>query len=177
MSRVGKYPVPIPAGVQVALAGDRITVKGKLGELSLALTDKVDTTVEADKVVVAPRGSSAPARMMWGTTRALVATMIRGVSQGYSKSMEITGTGYRAAVNGDTLVMNLGFSHDVNFKIPAGIKISCEKPTSIKVEGVDKRLVGQVCAEIRTWRPPEPYKGKGVKFEGEQILRKEGKKK
>ncbi len=177
MSRVGKYPVPIPAGVQVALAGGRITVTGKLGELSLALTDKVDTSVEADKVVVAPRGSSAPARMMWGTTRSLVAAMIRGVSQGYSKSMEITGTGYRAAVSGDTLVMNLGFSHDVNFKIPAGIKISCDRPTLIKVEGVDKRLVGQVCAEIRTWRPPEPYKGKGVKFEGEQILRKEGKKK
>ena len=177
MSRVGKYPVAIPADVQVALAGGRITVKGRLGELSLALTDKVDTTVETGRIVVAPRGNSAPARMMWGTTRALVASMVRGVSQGYSKSMEITGTGYRAAVNGDTLVMNLGFSHDVNFKIPAGIKISCEKPTAIKVEGVDKRLVGQVCAEIRTWRPPEPYKGKGVKFEGEQILRKEGKKK
>lgn len=177
MSRVGKYPVEIPAGVQVALAGEIITVKGKLGELSLALTDKVDTTIDGNKVVVAPRGGSAPARMMWGTTRALVASMIKGVSTGYTKSMEITGTGYRAAVNGDTLVLNLGFSHDVNYKIPAGIKISCEKPTSIKVEGVDKRLVGQVCAEIRTWRPPEPYKGKGVKFDGEQILRKEGKKK
>jgi len=177
MSRVGKYPVEIPAGVQVALAGDRITVKGKLGELSMPLTDKVDTTVDGNKVVVAPRGNSTPARMMWGTTRALVASMVRGVSQGYSKSMEITGTGYRAAVQGDTLVLNLGFSHDVNFKIPAGINVTCERPTAIKVEGVDKRLVGQVCAEIRTWRPPEPYKGKGVKFDGEQILRKEGKKK
>ena len=178
MSRVGKYPVEIPAGVQVALAGDIITVKGKLGELSLPLrSDKVDTKVEGNKISVAPRGSSAPARMMWGTTRALVASMVKGVSTGYSKQMEITGTGYRAAVSGDTLVLNLGFSHDVNFKIPSGIKITCDKPTSIKVEGVDKRLVGQVCAEIRTWRPPEPYKGKGVKFEGEQILRKEGKKK
>ena len=177
MSRVGKYPVEIPAGVQVALAGGILTVTGKLGELSLTLTDKVDTSVEGNKVVVAPRGGSAPARMMWGTTRALVASMVRGVSTGYSKSMEITGTGYRAAVNGDMLVLNLGFSHDVNYKIPEGIKISCAKPTNIKVEGVDKRLVGQVCAEIRTWRPPEPYKGKGVKFDGEQILRKEGKKK
>jgi large subunit ribosomal protein L6 len=177
MSRVGKYPVEIPAGVQVALAGELLTVKGKLGELSLQLTDKVDTTVDGGKITVAPRDGSAPSRMMWGTTRALVASMVRGVSTGYTKSMEITGTGYRAAVQGDTLVLNLGFSHDVNFKIPQGIKITCEKPTAIKVEGVDKRLVGQVCAEIRTWRPPEPYKGKGVKFEGEQILRKEGKKK
>ena len=177
MSRVGKYPVEFPAGVQMAVANGIITATGKLGELKLVLTDKVDATVEGNKVSIAPRGNSTPARMMWGTTRALVASMVKGVSIGFSKTMEITGTGYRAAVNGDTLVMNLGFSHDVNFKIPAGIKISCEKPTAIKVEGVDKRLVGQVCAEIRTWRPPEPYKGKGVKFEGEQILRKEGKKK
>ena len=123
MSRVGKYPVEIPAGVQVALVGDLITVKGKLGELSLPLTDKVDTTVEGNKISVAPRGNSAPARMMWGTTRALVASMVKGVSTGYVKSMEITGTGYRAAVQGDTLVLNLGFSHDVNYKIPAGIKL------------------------------------------------------
>jgi large subunit ribosomal protein L6 len=177
MSRVGKYPVEIPAGVQVALAGGKMTVKGKLGELSLDLTDKVETKIEGNKVTVAPRDNTTPSRMMWGTTRALVASMVKGVSQGYSKSMEITGTGYRAAVQGDTLVLNLGFSHDVNYKIPQGIKITCERPTAIKVEGVDKRLVGQVCAEIRTWRPPEPYKGKGVKFDGEQILRKEGKKK
>jgi large subunit ribosomal protein L6 len=115
--------------------------------------------------------------MMWGTTRSLVASMVRGVSEGYSKSMEITGTGYRAAVQGSNLVMNLGFSHDVVYAIPHGIKITCERPTAIKVEGVDKRLVGQVCAELRTWRPPEPYKGKGMKFDGEQIRRKEGKKK
>ena len=125
----------------------------------------------------APRGNSTPARMMWGTTRALVQCMVKGVSTGYSKSMEITGTGYRAAVNGPNLVINLGFSHDVVYPIPEGIKVTCEKPTSIKVEGVDKRLVGQVCAEIRAWRPPEPYKGKGVKYDGETILRKEGKKK
>ena len=177
MSRVGKYPVEIPAGVQVAIAGDLLTVTGRLGALTLALTDRVDTTIEGNRVSVVPRDKTAPSRMMWGTTRALVAGMVKGVSSGFSKSMEITGTGYRAAVQGDKLVLNLGFSHDVVYPIPPGIKVTCEKPTSIKIEGVDKRLVGQVCAEIRTWRPPEPYKGKGVKFEGEQIRRKEGKKK
>lgn len=177
MSRVGKYPVEVPAGVQVAITGRILTAKGKLGELALELTDNVDAKIEGNKVSVAPRGNSTPARMMWGTTRALVANMVKGVSTGYSKSMEITGTGYRAAVQGSNLVINLGFSHDVVYPIPKGIKVTCEKPTSIKVEGVDKRQVGQVCAEIRTWRPPEPYKGKGVKFEGEAILRKEGKKK
>ncbi len=177
MSRVGKYPVEIPAGVQVALAGRRLTAKGKLGELSLELTDLVDATIEGGKVSVTPRGEATPARMMWGTTRALVASLVHGVSTGYAKTLEITGTGYRASVQGSNLVMNLGFSHDVVYAIPSGIKVTCEKPTTIKVEGVDKRLVGQVCAEIRTWRPPEPYKGKGVKFVGEQIRRKEGKKK
>jgi large subunit ribosomal protein L6 len=177
MSRVGKYPVEIPSGVQVALAGRTLTAKGKLGEMSLALTDLVDATIEGAQVAVNPRGNSAPARMMWGTTRALVASMVRGVSAGYTKTLEITGTGYRASVQGSNLVLNLGFSHDVVYAIPPGIKVTCEKPTLIKIEGVDKRLVGQVCAEIRTWRPPEPYKGKGVKFEGEQIRRKEGKKK
>jgi large subunit ribosomal protein L6 len=177
MSRVGKYPVGIPADVQVALAGRTLTAKGKLGELSLELTELVDATVDDGHVSVTPRSNEAPARMMWGTTRALVASMVHGVSTGYAKTMEITGTGYRAAVQGTNLVMNLGFSHDVVYEIPQGIKVTCERPTLIKVEGVDKRLVGQVCAEIRTWRPPEPYKGKGVKFVGEQIRRKEGKKK
>ena len=177
MSRVGKYPVEIPAGVQVAIASGLLTVKGKLGEMSLQLTDNVDAVVEGTKLSVNPRGNSTPARMMWGTTRALVANMVTGVSAGYAKTLEITGTGYRAAVNGSNLVINLGFSHDVVYAIPKGIKVTCEKPTSIKIEGVDKRLVGQVCAEIRAWRPPEPYKGKGVKFEGEAIRRKEGKKK
>ncbi len=177
MSRVGKYPVEIPAGVTVAISGNTVTAKGKLGELRLALTEWVEAKVEGDKVSVAPRSSERQARMMWGTTRANIANMVKGVSEGYSKTMEITGTGYRAAVQGKTLVVNLGFSHDVNYPIPEGIKITCERPTSIKVEGVDKRQVGQVCAEIRAWRPPEPYKGKGVKFEGEAIRRKEGKKK
>ena len=177
MSRVGKYPVEIPSGVQVALAGRTLTASGKLGKLELELTDLVEASIEGSRFTVAPRGNSTPARMMWGTTRALVANMVRGVSTGYAKTMEITGTGYRAAVQGSNLVINLGFSHDVVFPIPAGIKVTCERPTSIKVEGTDKRQVGQVAAEIRAWRPPEPYKGKGVKFEGEQIRRKEGKKK
>jgi len=177
MSRVGKYPVEIPAGVSMALAGRTLTATGKLGKLSLELTDQVDATIEGGKVAVAPRGNSTPARMMWGTTRALVANMVHGVSAGYAKSMEITGTGYRAAVQGKNLVINLGFSHDVVYPIPEGIRVTCERPTAIKVEGMDKRQVGQVAAEIRAWRPPEPYKGKGVKFEGEQIRRKVGKKK
>ena len=177
MSRVGKYPVEIPAGVQVAIVGRTLSAKGKLGELNLALTENVEVRIEDNKVAIAPRDGTAPARMMWGTTRALVANMVKGVSTGYTKSMEITGTGFRAAVQGGNLVLNLGFSHDVVYPIPPGIKITCEKPTAIKVEGVDKRQVGQVAAEIRGWRPPEPYKGKGVKFDTETIRRKEGKKK
>jgi large subunit ribosomal protein L6 len=177
MSRVGKNPVGLPSDVKVALAGRMFTAKGKLGEMSLELTDFVDTRIEDGHVVVSPRNGELAARMMWGTTRALIASMVHGVSAGYSKTLEITGTGYRAAVQGSNLVMNLGFSHDVVYEIPKGITVTCEKPTLIKVEGVDKRLVGQVCAEIRLWRPPEPYKGKGVKFVGEQIRRKEGKKK
>ena len=177
MSRVGKYPVEIPAGVQVAIAGGVLTAKGKLGELKLPLTDHVETVVEGSQVKVSPRGNAAAARMMWGTTRSLVAAMLQGVSSGYAKTMEITGTGYRASVQGKNLVINLGFSHDVVYAVPEGIKISCERPTSIKVEGIDKRLVGQVAAEIRGFRPPEPYKGKGVRYDNETIRRKEGKKK
>jgi large subunit ribosomal protein L6 len=177
MSRVGKYPVEIPAGVQVAIVGQTLTAKGKLGELKLELTDRVQTKVEGNKVSVAPRDTTAPSRMMWGTTRALVANMVKGVSTGYEKSMEITGTGFRAAVQGSNLVLNLGYSHDVVYPIPPGIKITCERPTAVKVEGVDKRQVGQVAAEIRGYRGPEPYKGKGVRYTTETIRRKEGKKK
>jgi large subunit ribosomal protein L6 len=177
VSRVGKYPVEIPPGVQVAIAGGTLTAKGRLGELALRLTDHVEARVEGGKVSIAPRGNATVARMMWGTTRALVANMIRGVSTGYARALEINGTGYRAAVQGSNLVMNLGFSHDIVYPIPQGIKITCEKPTAIKIEGVDKREVGQVAAEIRAFRPPEPYKGKGVKYDTEVIRRKEGKKK
>ena len=177
MSRVGKYPVEIPQGVQVAIAGRLLIAKGRLGELKLELTDHVEAVIEASKVTVKPRTEERQARMMWGTTRALVASMVKGVSSGYEKSMEITGTGYRAAVQGKNLELSLGYSHPVVYPIPDGIKITCERPTAIKVEGVDKRLVGQVAAEIRGFRGPEPYKGKGIRYTTEQIRRKEGKKK
>ena len=177
MSRVGKYPVAIPDGVQVSLAGGHIVTKGKLGELRLALTDHVDVTAEGGKVSVAPRGNQAQARMMWGTTRALVASMVQGVSVGYTKALEINGTGFRASVQGKNLVVNLGFSHDVVYPVPTGITITTPRPTAIVVTGIDKRQVGQVAAEIRGYRPPEPYKGKGVRYEAETIRRKEGKKK
>jgi len=177
MSRVGKYPVELPSGVQVAIASGILTAKGRLGELKLPLTDLIEAKVEGNHVSVAPRNGDTKSRMMWGTTRALIANMVKGVSTGFVKSLEITGTGYRAAVAGSTLEMNLGFSHPVRYPIPPGIKISCERPTSIKVEGVDKRLVGQVASEIRSFRPPEPYKGKGARYTDETIRRKEGKKK
>jgi large subunit ribosomal protein L6 len=177
MSRVGKYPVEIPQGVQVAIVGHLLTAKGRLGELKLELTDHVEAVIEDSKVTVKPRTEERQARMMWGTTRALVASMVKGVSSGYEKSMEISGTGYRAAVQGKNLELSLGYSHPAVYPIPDGIKITCERPTAIKVEGVDKRLVGQVAAEIRGFRGPEPYKGKGIRYTTEQIRRKEGKKK
>ncbi len=177
MSRVGKYPVPLPQGVSITVVDGILTAKGKLGELTMPVSERVEAKIEDGKLAVVPRNKEAASRMMCGTTRANVANMVEGVSKGYAKVLEITGTGFRASVQGSNLVMNLGFSHDVVFAVPPGIKISCEKPTLIKVEGIDKRLVGQVCAEIRAFRPPEPYKGKGVKFEGEAIRRKEGKKK
>jgi large subunit ribosomal protein L6 len=177
MSRVGKYPVEIPQGVQVAVAGRLLTAKGKLGELKLELTEYVDALIENNHVTVKPRTEETQARMMWGTTRALIASMVKGVSSGYVKSMEITGTGYRAAVQGKNLELALGYSHPIVYPIPEGIKITCERPTAIRVEGVDKRLVGQVAAEIREFRGPEPYKGKGIRYSDEQIRRKEGKKK
>jgi len=177
MSRVGKYPVPIPQGVQVTLQGRTLVAKGKLGELQLPLTEDVEVEIKDAQVSVAPRRDDRRSRTMWGTTRSLVNGMVTGVSTGFTKNMEILGTGYRAAVQGKDLVLNLGYSHEVRYPVPAGIKITCERPTAIRVEGVDKRQVGQVAAEIRGFRPPEPYKGKGVKYENEQILRKEGKKK
>lgn len=177
MSRVGKYPVAVPAGVQVALQGRTVVAKGKNGELKLDLTDAVDVEVAGNQVAVKPRGEDRRSRTMWGTTRSLINAMVQGVSTGFTKEMEINGTGYRAAVQGKDLVLNLGYSHEIRYPVPPGIKITCEKPTSIKVEGADKRQVGQVAAEIRAYRGPEPYKGKGVKYVNEQILRKEGKKK
>jgi large subunit ribosomal protein L6 len=177
MSRVGKYPVPVPAGVQVALQGRTVVAKGKLGELKLPLTDEVDVEIENGLVAVKPRRDDRRSRTMWGTTRSLINGMCIGVSTGFTKSMEITGTGYRAAVQGKDLVLALGFSHEVRYAIPEGITIVCERPTAVKVTGADKQRVGQVAAEIRAYRGPEPYKGKGVRYTDEQILRKEGKKK
>jgi len=177
MSRVGKYPVPVPAGVTLALQGSMLVAKGKLGELSMPVSESVELEIEPGTVAVKPRGKDRQSRTMWGTTRSLINGMVKGVSVGFTKSMEITGTGYRAAVQGPELVLNLGYSHEIRYVVPQGIKITCEKPTAIKVEGMDKRQVGQVAAEIRGYRGPEPYKGKGVKYENEQILRKEGKKK
>ena len=177
MSRIGKYPVEIPAGVQVAIVGGIMTAKGRLGEQKMPLSELVEVTVDADRVVVKPRRNETRNRMMWGTTRAVIAAMVKGVSDGYSRSLEITGTGYRASVQGKNLEINLGFSHPVIYPVPDGIKITCERPTAIKVEGTDKRQVGQVASEIRAFRPPEPYKGKGARYSDEIIRRKEGKKK
>ncbi len=177
MSRVGKYPVTVPPGVQVAVADGVLSAKGKLGSLSMPIRDNVEAKVEDNLVSVAPRRNDSQSRMMWGTTRALVASMVKGVSEGFTKTMEIQGTGFRAAVQGKNLVINLGFSHDVIFPVPEGITITTPRPTAITVTGMDKQRVGQVAAEIRAFRPPEPYKGKGVRYETEQIRRKEGKKK
>jgi large subunit ribosomal protein L6 len=177
MSRVGKNPVPVPAGVTAQIAGGALVAKGKLGELRLALSDQVRATLENGQFKVEPVGDSKQARMMWGTTRNLARNLMLGVSQGFKKTLEINGVGYRAAVQGKNLQLQLGFSHDVLFPIPEDVQIRCEKPTSITITGADKQRVGQVAAEIRAYRPPEPYKGKGIKYENETIIRKEGKKK
>jgi large subunit ribosomal protein L6 len=177
VSRVGKYPVAVPSGVTVAITGRIVSAKGKLGELKLDLTDEVDATMENNQVVVKPRSESKRARTMWGTTRALINNMVRGVSQGFTRKLEINGVGYRAAVQGKDLVLQLGYSHDVKYPIPQGITITAEKPTLLAITGADRQRVGQVAADIRGFRGPEPYKGKGVKYEDEKILRKEGKKK
>ncbi len=178
MSRIGKNPVVIPAGVTVEVNNNVVTVKGKLGELSCSFdANHVSTKVEEGKVVVSPLSDNRTARSLWGTTRANINTLVKGVNEGFYKNLELVGVGYKARMEGTKLVLSLGFSHDVNFPAPEGIKISCESPTQIKVFGVDKQLVGQVAAQIRKYRKPEPYKGKGVKLEGEYVRRKEGKKK
>jgi large subunit ribosomal protein L6 len=177
MSRVGKYPVTVPSGVTVTLAGTEVQVKGKLGQSSLTLVDEVEASLEGNQLWVKPKGETKRARMMWGTTRALLNNMVKGVSDGFTINLEINGVGYRAAVQGKTLNLQLGYSHDINYPIPEGITMKCEKPTSISITGKDREKVGQIAAEIRAFRGPEPYKGKGVKYETETILRKEGKKK
>jgi large subunit ribosomal protein L6 len=177
MSRIGKNPVPIPQGVEVNIAGAVFTAKGKLGTLTLNLTGEVTTTVEDGKVLVTPNSDSKRARTLWGTTRAIVSNMVTGVSKGFQRNLEINGVGYRAAVQGKNLNLQLGYSHDIQFPIPNDVKIVCEKPTSIQITGADKQRVGQVAAVIRGFRKPEPYKGKGIKYSDETIRRKEGKKK
>lgn len=177
MSRVGKYPVAIPAGVTVEIANDVVKAKGKLGELTTAISSEVDVVLEDNMVKVSPKRASKQARSMWGTTRALVSNIVTGVSEGFTVNLEINGVGYRAAVEGKDLVLALGFSHPVRFPIPDGITIQCERPTAIAITGTDKQRVGQLAAEIRAFRPPEPFKGKGVKYATETVLRKEGKKK
>lgn len=177
MSRVGKYPVTVPNGVTVTVSGAEVSVKGKLGASTLALVDDVETSLDGNHVWVKPKSETKRARMMWGTTRALINNMVKGVSEGFTVNLEINGVGYRAAVQGKILQLQLGFSHDVNFPIPDDVTIKCEKPTSISITGKDRQRVGQIAAEIRAFRGPEPYKGKGVKYETETILRKEGKKK
>ena len=177
MSRVGKHPVAIPDGVTVALENGGIKVKGKLGELNAVISDLVNVELKDNHVVVSPVNETKESRAMWGTVRANINDMVKGVSQGFSKKMEIVGVGYKAALQGSNLKLSLGFSHDVDFPVPAGIKIVCSSPTTLEISGFDKQKVGQVCAEIRKYRSPEPYKGKGIKYAGEAILRKEGKKK
>ena len=177
MSRIGKRPVAIPGGVTAAVDGQEINVKGPKGELRHELADQIMAKTGDDGIEIAMRADSNEARAMWGMSRTLVANLVTGVTEGFSKTLEITGVGYRAAVKGQTLQLQLGFSHDVNYAIPQGIEVKCPKPTEILVSGIDKQLVGQVAAEIRRYRPPEPYKGKGVRYAGEYILRKEGKKK
>ena len=178
MSRVGKYPVIVPAGVTVDLKGQHVKVKGKLGELEYTAADDVDLKVEENKLWVAPRKSETGInRSSWGTTRARLNNLVKGVNEGFSKKLEINGVGYKAQVQGKILKMSLGFSHDIDFEIPNGLKVVCATPTNEKISGIDKQEVGQFAAIIRAKRPPEPYKGKGIKYEGEFILRKEGKKK
>lgn len=177
MSRVGKHPVVVPEGVEVALDGKRVTAKGKLGELSFQGTDEVRIAMDDGRIVVEPASETKRSRSMWGTSRARIQSIVTGVSEGFTKQLEISGVGYRAAVQGEALSLQLGYSHEITYPIPPGITIKCEKPTSITVSGANKQQVGQVAAEIRAFRPPEPYKGKGVKYAEETILRKEGKKK
>ena len=177
MSRIGKKPVELPSGVSASLSGQTIEVKGPKGTQSFTATDDVTITIEDNAVSVMPRGKSKRARQQWGMSRTMVANLVHGVTDVFKKELEIQGVGYRAQVQGQTLKLNLGYSHDVDFAIPQGITITCPKPTEIIVEGQDKQVVGEVAANIRDWRRPEPYKGKGIRYKGEYIFQKEGKKK
>jgi large subunit ribosomal protein L6 len=177
MSRVGKKPVVIPSGVNASVEGQMVKVKGPKGALELMLHDDVSAKVESGGVKIDPKYETKRARAMWGTYRALVANLIEGVAKGYERRLEISGVGYRAALQGKTLQIQLGYSHDINYPVPEGITITLPKVTEVVVAGIDRQKVGQVAAEIRAFRKPEPYKGKGVKYSDEFIFRKEGKKK
>lgn len=177
MSRVGKHPVPVPDGVSVQIQGHDVRATGKLGTLSAHMMDEVSLTLEDSQLWVRPKSDSKRARMMWGTARALVNNLVQGVTEGFTRKLEITGVGYRAQVQGSDLVLQLGYSHEVRYPIPEGIKIVCPDQTHIVVSGADKQRVGQVAAEIRGYRKVEPYKGKGIRYDDEIVRRKEGKKK
>jgi large subunit ribosomal protein L6 len=177
MSRIGKKPVAVPNGVQVTIEGQTVTVKGPKGQLAWTLADEVVPTQDGQTVVLTKREDSQRAQAMWGLSRTLVNNMVVGVTQGYEETLELVGVGYRAAMKGQALSMQLGFSHDVDLKPPAGISFAVPRQTEIKISGIDKQLVGETAARIRRIRPPEPYKGKGVRYAGEQVRRKEGKKK
>ncbi|MCA1244529.1 50S ribosomal protein L6 [Stappia stellulata] len=177
MSRIGKKPVPVPSGVTATINGQTVAVKGPKGELSFVVNDLVLVEMTDDGIKVNPRVDSKPARAMWGMSRTMVENLVTGVSKGFEKRLEITGVGYRAQVQGRNLQLALGFSHDVVHPMPEGIDVACPKPTEVVITGIDKQRVGQVAAEIRDYRPPEPYKGKGIRYAGEYIVRKEGKKK
>jgi large subunit ribosomal protein L6 len=177
MSRVGKHPVAVPSGVEVQMSGQTLSAKGSLGTLRLVVSNELTAAIADGAVTITPKNDSKHARAMWGTTRALVNNMVTGVAKGFSVTLEINGVGYRAAVQGNTLNLQLGYSHEVAYPIPNGVKIVCERPTLINVSGADRQRVGQIAAEIRAYRPPEPYKGKGIKYSTETVRRKEGKKK
>ncbi|MEL7027319.1 MAG: 50S ribosomal protein L6 [Pseudomonadota bacterium] len=177
MSRIGKQPVELPSGVEASISGQTVSIKGPKGTREFTATDDVTIKVEDGKVTVDPRGKSKRARQQWGMSRTQVANLVTGVTDGFKKELEIQGVGYRAQMQGNKLVLNLGLSHDVNFEVPEGVTVTCPKQTEIVVEGNDQQLVGQVAADIRDWRRPEPYKGKGIRYKGEYIFRKEGKKK
>ncbi len=177
MSRIGKKPVELPSGVSASVSGQTVEVKGPKGVLRFTATDDVSITLDGQTISVQPRGTSKRAREQWGLSRSMVANLVQGVSSGFKKELEINGVGYRASIQGNVLKLLLGYSHDVNFEVPAGVTVTTPKQTEIIIEGIDAQLVGQVAANIREWRGPEPYKGKGIKYKGEFIFRKEGKKK
>ncbi|HBM91066.1 MAG TPA: 50S ribosomal protein L6 [Rhodospirillaceae bacterium] len=177
MSRVGKNPVPLAQGVSAEVKKGLVSVKGKLGSLSLAIVPDIEVKLEGNELIVSKRSESKVSQMMWGTTRNNIANMVQGVSEGFKKVLDIEGVGFRVALKGKTLVLQLGFSHEINYQVPEGITIKAPKPTKIEITGFDKQKVGQVAAEIRGMKKPEPYKGKGIRYAGEQVRRKEGKKK